>query len=507
MSDTVKRLSKNTVFLYIRMIFLMIINLYASRVLLRMLGVTDFGVYSVVGSITATFYSLRSVFSEAIQRYLNYEKGKANTDGEKQIFNIAVILHVIIAFTFVILVEVGGLWLLDKKLVIDADRIGAAYRVFHFSVLSSFLSILIIPYDALIIANEKMNTYAWVSMADGILKLFIVLGLPFLSCDKLVSYAALLALVPLLNLAFYVIYCHRFRECRYELAFDKSRMKEVFSFSGWSFGGNLVYTLTHEGLNLLINMFGGVVNNAARNIAYQVRSAANQVSNNTLLASKPYLLQNAALLGKEELLKTTSKIARVNFFIMSITCAPIVCFCQQLLTLWLGEVPENSVIFTQLVVIGVWIRSLHGPLGLFYMGVGKIKRMVIIESGIDMVILVLCYFLLYAGAKAWVVYAVLIGAEVLIILSLIYNIRVEIEVKVSLFIRHCIKPLSILFISSLGLSLVLSDCVLNNSVSWMLYLVSLLFTIGFIIICIMNNEEKGVLRKVFCSLLRKNVRT
>lgn len=506
MSDTVRRLSKNTIFLYIRMIFLMIINLYASRVLLKTLGVNDFGVYSVVGSITATFYSLRSVFSEAIQRYLNYEKGKGNADGEKQIFNIAVVLHVAIAFAFVFLVEVGGLWLLDKKLVIDADRIGAAYRVFHFSVLSSFLSILIIPYDALIIANEKMNIYAWVSMADGILKLMIVLGLPFLSCDKLVSYAALLALVPLLNLVFYVIYCHRFRECRYEFAFERSKMKEVFSFSGWSFGGNLVYTLTHEGLNLLINMFGGVVNNAARNIAYQVRSAVNQVSNNTLLASKPYLLQNAALLGREELLKTTSKIARVNFFIMSITCAPIVCFCQQLLTLWLGEVPENSVIFTQLVVIGVWIRSLHGPLGLFYMGVGKIKRMVIIESGIDMVILVLCYFLLYAGAKAWVVYAVLIGAEIMTVFSLVYNIRLELNIDIYSFILDCIAPLLLLFVVSLGLTFGLASCGLNGGKYWCIYLALLILLVGLIVTLIMNKEEKKLLCKISCKFLRRDVR-
>ena len=263
MSETINRLSKNTLFLYIRMIALMAITLYTSRVLLATLGITDFGIYSVVGSVTATFYSLRSVFAEAIQRFLNFEKGRDCKEGEKQVFNIAVVLHLIIAVLFILIVEIGGLWLLDSKLVIEPSRMSAAYSVFHLTVVASMFSILIIPFDALIIANERMHVYAWVSILDGIAKLLVVLALVYIPYDNLVTYAVLLAIIPFLNLLIYMVYCRKFPECRYNFRFDRARMKEIFAFSGWSFGGNLFYTIAHEGLNILINMFGGVANNAA----------------------------------------------------------------------------------------------------------------------------------------------------------------------------------------------------------------------------------------------------
>lgn len=448
MSQTLKRLSKNTMFLYIRMVLLMIISLYTGRVVLDTLGVDDFGIYSVVGSLTATFYSLRSVFAEAVQRFLNFEKGKNNLNGEIVVFNIAVVLHLIIALVFIVLVELIGLWFMGHKLVIAPERLDAAYFVFHFTVISLFFGILIIPYDALIIANERMNVYAWVSILDGIVRLLIILAIPFLPFDYLKDYAFLLAIVPIANLIIYFVYCRRFPECRYTLCINRNKIREIFMFSSWSFIGNLFFTLAHEGINLLINMFGGVAFNASRNIAYQIRSAASQVSNNTLLAIKPFILQNAAQRNGEELMEYTIKVSRVNFFIMALTCIPVICFCPQLLSLWLVDVPEGAAFFTQLLVFSVLIRCLHGPIDLFYMGLGRIKRMVIIESILFIIYVVICYFQLYLSLPIWSVFATLNIFEVLIVLSLAINIKKEFDIDISSYLYRGFVPCMVLALLS-----------------------------------------------------------
>lgn len=422
------------------MLALMAISLYTTRILLSTLGVNDFGIISVVGSVTATFYSLRSVFAEAIQRFLNYEKGRKNIKGEIQVFNIAVILHVFIALVFVLLVEIGGTWLLENKLTIDENSIDVAYFVFHLTVLSSALSILIIPYDALIIANEKMNVYAWVSIFDGIAKLLLVLSLPYIPFNHLKTYSVLLAVIPLINLIVYIIYCNNFKECKYSFKLDKQKIKEISTFSGWSFGGNLIYTLVHEGLNIILNIFGGVVSNAARNIAYQLRAAVNQLSNNTLLATKPFVLQNAAEKDDGQLLSYITNITRANFFIMTFTCVPVLAFCEGLLSIWLIEIPNNAGIITQFVILSVYIRSIHGPLNLYYMGKGKIKRMVLIESLLLLMLLPVCYIELVFGFSVWSIYITLSIIELFIILALTLNIKFEFKSSVQSYFKQGILP-------------------------------------------------------------------
>ncbi len=496
MSESISRISKNTVFLYIRMIALMAITLYTSRVLLYVLGIDDFGVFSVVGSVTATFYSLRSVFAEAVQRFLNYEKGSNNKDGEIQVFSIALLLHIIIAIVFVILAESVGTWLLYNKLVIAPDRFSAACFVFHLTVLTSAISILIIPYDAVIIANEKMNVYAWVSIFDGIVKLLIVLALPYINADLLKSYSLLLAIVPMVNLFFYCVYCRRFSECHYIFSFKKDKLKEICSFSGWSFFGNLFYTIAHEGLNVIINMFGGVAYNASRNIAYQIRSAVNQVSNNTLLATKPFVLQNAALADGGVLLSYVVRILRANYYIMLISCVPLIAFCQQFLSLWLVEVPKNAVIITQLIIISVLIRCMHGPINLFYMGVGKIKRMVIIESIIFAIFLITCYIQLLFGLTVWSVFVTLCIFETIIVLLLSINIELELYVKVRTLFVHGIIPCLVITAIVLPISL-LSISVISN----LLFRFVVVIVINLIAIAIiMNKEEKALLVKQYIKI-------
>lgn len=507
MSDSLKRISKNTLFLYLRMIVLMIITLYTSRVLLVTLGVDDFGIFSVVGSVTATFYTLRSVFAEAIQRFLNYEKGAGSVQNEIQIFNISVVLHIVIAVLFVVLAEIIGLWLLYNKLVIDPERFEAACFVFHLTVVSSTFYILLVPYDAVIIANEKMSVYAWVSIFDGVAKLFIVLALPFINYDSLKMYALLLAIVPLINLFVYYFYCRRFSECKYNFIINKGKLKEICSFSGWSFAGNLFFSLAHEGLNVLINMFGGVVYNASRNIAYQVKSAVNQVANNTLLATQPFILQSAATIEGETLLIYIVKVLRANFFIMTLTCIPLIVFCDQLLSIWLVEVPDKSVIFCQLAVFSVLIRSMHGPINLFYMGMGKIKRMVIIESIIFVLLLVVCYFQLLANLPIASVFVTLCLVEVVIVIALILNIKAEFGIQINSLFKLGFIPCMVL--SSLSIAVILGFQYVGKYNSLISIVGGLLVCLAVEILLVfmfLNNEEKSLITKAYNSVKNKVIK-
>lgn len=503
MSNTIKKISKNTLFLYIRMVVLMIISLYTSRLLLSILGFTDYGIYSVVGSVTTTFYSLRSVFAEAIQRFLNFEKGKNNLEGQIEVFNISVFLHLIIGIIFVVLVEIVGLWLLKSKLVITPERLSSAYCVFHFSIISMFLSILIIPYDALVVANEKMNVYAWISIFDGVAKLFIVLALPSIDIDSLKAYSFLLILVPLVNLMIYLLYCKRFDECIYTFRFRRSRVREVFFFSGWSFSGNLFFTLVHEGINILINLFGGVYYNASRNIAYQIRSAVSQLSNNTLLAVKPFILQSSAIKKEEKILEYLTLINRAGFYIMLLTCVPFIICTRTFISLWLVDVPPLSVEFTQLIIFSVLIRSMHGPINLFYMGTGHIKMMTILESLLFVLLLLLSYIILkFLRAPIWIVFAISVVFEYLIVLILTINIHYEFKIDVSVFFRKGILPC--IFLSSISALIIFAIISLNFFIVWSIFMSVVMELL--LIALFSSKEEKNYISKLWALLKRDRSR-
>lgn len=503
MTNTASRLTRNSFFLYMRMVILMILSLYTSRVVLNALGVEDYGVMSLVGSITAMFLSLRTVFAESIQRFLNYEKGRGDIDAETEVFSIGVLLHIIIAFAFCLLIGTVGLWYLNNNAVIPDDRMSAARVVFLCNIVSSAFTILIIPYDAVVIANEKMDVYAWVSIADGVLRLSAALLLTIISYDSLVVLAILTTLIPVLNFAFYYFYCLRFPECKYKRVRSKERLKQIFSFAGWSFGGNLSYTLTHEGLNLILNSFGGVVANAARNIAYQVRSAVNQISNNTILATKPYIVQSSVTMSDETIWEKIILISRLSFSIMVVTALPIVVYCGYLLHVWLVTVPEEAVLYTQLIIVSTVLRSLHGPLDLFYMAKGQIKRMVIIESLLLILLLPVAFLGLQLGLGLYSVFIMLCVWEVVIVVALTINAAQEFGVSASKFIRGVILPsvLSALIASVVGFIFYkyLLFCSLIPVLLAMLFMVLLLS--GLLYFLLFQTEEKRIIKGLVSSLI------
>lgn len=323
-----KRIAKNTLLLYLRSIIVMILSIYSSRVLLKTLGVDDFGLYSVVGGVVAMFSSLKSVLAAAVQRFLNFEKGKGNNQQVQKIFNMSILVHLAIALLFALIVECFGCWYICNYLIVPHNNIDTALFVFHCSVIASMITIYTIPYDAVVIANERMDFYAIQSITDVTLRLAIIFLLPILPFSFIRSYAVLILIVAILIRIMSVIYTKRFPECKSLKYWNKETFKELISFAGWNFFGCIAYSLIEEVTNLILNLFGGVVANAARGLAYQIRSAIMTLSNNVLVASQPFITQRAANVDISTFWTYIFIQSRVMFYIMMLTGLPIYIYMQ-----------------------------------------------------------------------------------------------------------------------------------------------------------------------------------
>ena len=378
---TSKRLAKNTLFMYVRMGLLMLISLYTSRVVLRELGVEDYGTYNLVGSVVAMFTSLKILFSSSTQRFLNYEMGQGNLDRLQLVFNISIIVHIVISVVFVILVESVGLWFLGSKINVEPDRFFAANAVFHLSVLTAVVSVMTVPYDAIIIAHEKMAFYSYVSIFEGIMRLVIVFLLTYLPFDKLITYAGLQMLVTLLVRFINTTYCKRnFAESHVKRLWDKSYFKKMMSFASWNFLGITSYTLFHNGLNMILNVFGGTVVNAARGVAYQINNVLLQFINNVTVVINPYCVKIWAAGEREKAFKMIFFSSKILFFIQLCLLIPIFYLTPEILQVWLGQIPEYSVVFIRLILVYSLVRSLHPSLDLLFKSCGNIKAYQITEG-------------------------------------------------------------------------------------------------------------------------------
>lgn len=495
----VKRIAKNTGIVYVRMVLIMIIAFYTSRILLKTLGVVDFGVFSVVGSVSSTFIAIRSLFSESVQRFLNVSKGKSTNSHSEQIsiFNISIIIHIILVVVFIIVVEIVGLWLLKTKLDIPEDRYDAALFVFQMTVIATSISILSIPYDAVIIANEKMGFYATISVLDGLLKLLFVFLLPVIGLDYLKVYSLLLVFIPTSTLFIQLFYSKRFSECKYTYKFDKRLFREIFSLSGWNFFGNISFSLIHEGINMLLNVFGGVVMNSARAIAYQIRSVTSQLTTNTMLAVRPSIMQRSSSLEKIDFFESIITLSRISMFAMLIPASALIVYTSQLLSIWLEIVPEMADLFTRIVLIGIIFRSLHDPLNIMYMSLGKIKRVMIIESFIMLFFLVIIFAVLKCGAPIWSPFAILSIMEFIIIIIIALNASAELGFPFKAYLQRVIIPLVVILIVSSILLLGLSHFYMANTV------VSSLIGVAFSILielavcfAFMEKKEYNLLRSI-----------
>lgn len=427
------------------MIFLMVISFYTSRVVLQKLGVEDFGIYNLVGSVVAMFSSLRTIFSASTQRFLNYEMGKSNYEKLNSIFNNSIIVNLIISVVFLVVVEVVGLWFLLFEINIDESRLFAAHCVFQFSVITAVVGIITTTFDAEIIAHEKMNFYAYLSIVEGSLKLLIVFLLTCFDCDRLILYGLLLLLISIVVFICDALYCRiHFNECRLKLVTDRSSLKEMTQFAGWNFLGTNAYVLSQSGINMVLNIFGGPVVNAARGIAYQVNGALNQFINNVVVVVNPYCIKTYASGDKKKAFEAVSLSSKLFFLLQCILNIPLLLFTKEVLSVWLVDVPEYSVIFLQLVLFYSLLRTLHPGIDILFKAQGDIKGYQICEGILLILPLVFIYVALKVGLPYYTAFLVLILFDSINLIAILLICSKKTGLSVKMYLVKVLAPCVVL---------------------------------------------------------------
>lgn len=369
-----KRIAKNTAFLYIRMFITMAIGLYASRIVLRVLGASDYGLYNVVAGVLTMFSMFSAALTVGTQRFLSYAIGDNDNVKLKRTFSIALGLHVKLALMILVLAETVGLWFIINYLNIPDGRLTAAIWVYQFSIIGFLVNLVQIPFQSCLIAHERMNMYAYMSIYDAIMKLLIVFLVQWVIFDKLIVYGFLSLVVNLLSILIYNIYCrHHFAECTFHIEKDKELTKEIIRYTGWNvFGGSLSF-FTGEGINILLNIFCGTIVNAARGISLSVNNMITQFVNNFQVAVNPQIIKQYASKEWESLHKLVIANARIAEYLFLLIAIPVFLETDFLLTKWLGDYPEYSAVFVRILLIQAAESPLDYPVGMLIHASGKMK--------------------------------------------------------------------------------------------------------------------------------------
>lgn len=455
-SQNNRRIAKNTMMLYFRMILTMIVSLYTSRVILNTLGVEDYGIYNVVGGVVSMFAFFNSAMSSATQRFLSFEIGKGDFAQLRKTFNATQIIHIGIAGVIFILAETVGLWFVKTYLVIPPERLEAAIWVYHFSVLSFMVSIIQVPYNATIIAHERMNVYAYVSIIEVSLKLLIVFMLTWITYDKLKLYGILHFGVVFIIAAIYRVYTRsNFEESKFEFVKDQKLYKTLISYSGWNLFGNIAGVAKGQGVNILLNIFYGPVVNAARGIAMQVQAAVNSFVSNFQMAVNPQIIKSYAADEREYMYSLVIRGSKFSFYLLFILSLPIMIEVDQILKLWLKTVPEYSSIFTILVLVIILIDCVSGPLMTAIQATGKIKVYQAVVGSLLMLILPISYFLLKLGYSPEITLYVNIVISIIALSFRLYLVWKLLEFPIKRFVEEIILKNILIVLLSFSLPLLI----------------------------------------------------
>lgn len=451
----------------------MAVSLFTSRVVLQTLGVEDYGIQNVVGGVITMFTFINGGMVSSTQRYLNFEIAKGNAERLKSVFNTAMQIHALIAVAIIILGETIGLWFLLEKLVIPDERMTAAMWVYQCSIIACAVNILSVPYNADIIAHEKMSAFAYISILDVTLKLVIVYLLLVSPIDKLIAYAILTLLVQLLIRYVYSRYCKKhFQESLVEWKLNKPLFKEMLSFAGWSFWGNLAAILYTQGLNMMLNIFFGPVVNAARGIAVQVQSAVRQFVSGFQTALNPQITKNYASGDLEQMHSLMFRSARFSFLLLFFISLPVLIETEFLLTLWLKTVPENAVIFTQIMICISLIFTTANPCAIANQATGKVKVYQVVEGSILLTILPISYMVLKQGSPAYSVFIVHFCVESVAQFTRMYMLRKLINLPLRQYFRNIYIPI----VTTVSIAIILPIMVHMQMVNGWLRFIAVGFT-------------------------------
>lgn len=445
-----KRLAKNTLFLYFRMFITLVVGLYTSRVVLNVLGVTDYGIYNVLGGIVAIFATLNSAMASTSSRYITYYLGRGDDNKLKQIFSTVSFVHLSIASIVILACETIGLWFFYHHMAIPADRVNVAFWLLQFSFAASFLSMINIPYTGLIIAHENMNIYAYISIFDVVMKLLIVFLIQITPVDKLLSFGFLILLVQIMDFLIYRCYCVRkYVESHLMLFFDMSLFKELASYFGWSIFGNLAMVFNTQGINLLLNVFFGPAVNAARGVAVQVQNIINQFVGNFQVALNPQIVKTYANKEMERMHQLMFASAKYGFLLLFLLSLPVMIEAKYILQLWLGIVPDHTVNFLRIILVSCMVNSLANSSTVAAGATGKIKAYSIAVGGTVLLPLPIAYIMLKVVLFPEVVFCVVLTFEVLALYLRLLFMKKMVSMSVKKYVCQVIFPALAVVVCSL----------------------------------------------------------
>lgn len=492
-SNNNKRIAKNTLLLYVRMLFTMAVSLFTSRVILNTLGVEDYGINNVVGGIVTMFSVLSGSLSSSISRFITFELGKGNIERLKTIFSTGVNIQLGMSVLIIIIAEAVGIWFLNAKMNIPADRMVAANWVFQCAILTFVLNLLSVPYNAAIIAHEKMSAFAYISVVEVTLKLIIVYMLTISPFDRLKTYAVLLLWVGAVIRFIYGYYCKRhFEECTYHFVFDKPVLKEMTGFAGWNFLGNGAYMLNTQGVNILMNLYFGVAVNAARGIATQVDAALKQFVYNFTTAVNPQITKSYAQGDLAYMHKLVCRSAKFSAFLMMFFAVPIILETNTILTIWLKTVPDYAVIFLQWIIISSFMDTvLANPLVTSMFATGKIKRYQIIVTTVGCLVFPLSWIAFKLGFEPQVGYILYFFIYTILLFVRLYLLKDMVKLPVMMYIREVLYKLAPVIVVGFAIPGIL---ILTMDASWLrlilVCLLSVLVTAASEYFIGLSNKEK-----------------
>lgn len=493
-SDNNKRIAKNTLLLYVRMLFTMAVSLFTSRVILNTLGVEDYGINNVVGGIVTMFSVLSGSLSSSISRFITFELGKGNIERLKTIFSTGVNIQLGMSVLIIIIAEAVGIWFLNTKMNIPTDRMVAANWVFQCAILTFVLNLLSVPYNAAIIAHEKMSAFAYISVVEVSLKLTIVYMLMISPFDRLETYAVLLLLVGAVIRFIYGYYCKRhFEECTYHFVFDKPVLKEMTGFAGWNFLGNGAYMLNTQGVNILMNLYFGVAVNAARGIATQVDAALKQFVNNFTTAVNPQITKSYAQGDLDYMHKLVCRSAKFSAFLMMFFAVPIILETNTILTIWLKTVPDYAVIFLQWIIISSFMDTvLANSLVTSMFATGKIKRYQIIVTTVGCLVFPLSWIAFKLGFEPQVGYILYFIIYTILLFVRLYLLKDMVKLPVMMYIREVLYKLAPIIVVGFAIPGIL---ILTMDAGWLrlilVCLLSVLVTAASEYFIGLSNKEKN----------------
>lgn len=463
-----KRLAKNTVVLYIRMFFSMAISLYTSRVTLEYLGVDNYGIYNVIGGVVIFINTISAAFSNSAQRFFALALGKQDDDLLRRYFLVIQNIHILLAIVFFVVAELTSVWLIESYLMIPLERINAAYIVYHLSVLTTVFSLITIPYISMLLAAEHLSTFAYVGISEQIIKLIGILALLHVVGDPLIWYSSFIFLLSFFIRSVYSYFCSRYFTwiVKYKFLLDIVIMKDIWNFVSWAYLGSFSGIAKEHGVNIIIGHYFGVAINAARGVSMQVYSAVTAFGNSFISALRPQIIKSYGAGDIQHSVNLTSKGTKFIFFLMYLMVLPLILECTFVLNLWLVEVPQKAVIFTELVLILSLLRAIQDPIITLYLAIGKIKKSQIISVVCTILCLVACILVFELGGSAETSVLVSMLLEIANLLIICYLLNELIEIDWALFCRNSLYPIVKVVISTVPVLAVIKCCMVDGLFSF-----------------------------------------